>query len=341
MSSPSTEPVYPLLCRPVLKSKIWGGRRLETLLGMKLPSGEKIGEAWIAADLPEGASRIGNGPLEGKMLTEAVKAWGEDLTGDAWTEKKRFPLLVKLLDAEDDLSVQVHPGEEDCRRYFPNHHSKDESWIILHSEPGGRVLHGFRPGATLADFKRCLESGDVGECLRPVAVKQGDALRIAPGTVHALCRGVVLLEIQQPSDSTFRVHDYGRLGDDGKPRALHVIEAQRVVKFDSAPALLTPSRRLRPWGVCEILVDGPAYRIERFTAKGHVVWAVDPRSVQVLIVLSGAATLAAGEMSLRPKTGESVILPARIGRVCLECPTTTTFILTGAGGVSLMSATTQ
>ncbi|MCX7045556.1 MAG: class I mannose-6-phosphate isomerase [Candidatus Sumerlaeota bacterium] len=330
---------YPLLCRPLYQPKIWGGRRLETLFGKDLPSGEKIGESWETADLPEGVSTIANGPLVGRPLADALAQWNGALIGSAWRPPPaRFPLLVKLVDAEDDLSIQVHPSNEDCRGLPPGCHGKDESWIILDAEPGGCVLHGFNPGVTFEDFKLRLKEGSLNACLRAVPVRKGDALRVAPGTVHALCRGVVVLEIQQPSDTTFRIYDYGRLGADGKPRLLHLQEAEKVMRFDAVSSLLQPRAHIFPWGRHEIIVDCPAYRIERFDVRGMTPWTVNPQSFQAMFVAQGKARLTGAGETLELQAGDTVVLPAAIGRVTLTCPERAQIILAGASGAPLMSS---
>ena len=337
----TNEQPYPLLCKPVLKTRIWGGRKLEELFGIELPPGEKIGEAWLVADLPEGASSIANGPQEGQTLSALTAKWGEAMIGAAWRGRPtgaRYPLLVKFLDAQDNLSVQVHPSDEDCRRYFPDAFSKDESWIISVAEPGGKVFHGFKPGTTLEDFDHLLAEGRVEECLRPVEVAPGDVYRVSAGTIHALCRGVALLEIQEPSDTTFRVYDYNRLGDDGKPRPLHIEQARKVMRFgDDTPPRIEPQAWDRPWGRREILVDCHAYRIERIEVKKTLEWKVNPASTQVLIVTEGAPTLTSETISLPLKKGASVVLPAALGTVRLDAgESPATCVLAGAGGVPMI-----
>ncbi|NQU42912.1 class I mannose-6-phosphate isomerase [bacterium] len=331
---------YPLLCEPVLKAKVWGGRRLEELLGLDLPEGRKIGEAWVVADLHQGSSTVANGPRAGETLSAVTADWGEDLIGPAWRGKPtggRFPLLIKFLDAQDNLSVQVHPDEAACRDLFPNDFSKDESWVILNVEEGGTILHGFVPGTTRADFDRLLAEDAVVDCMRSVRVRPGEFYRVEPGMVHALCKGVAILEIQEPSDSTFRIYDYNRPGDDGRPRALHVNAARQVLRFEAAGS--TPGAR-RPvaasWGTHEVLVDVPAYRIERLDLRGEFSWSVDPRSAQVLIVLEGGASARAGGEEIILKRGSTLILPATVGEVEVRAADgPLRLVLAGAGGVAM------
>lgn len=332
---------YPLLCAPVYKAKIWGGRKFETLFGLPLPPGEKIGEVWVAADLPEGASSIANGPLAGKTLSEVCREWGEDMIGTAWRGKPtggRFPLLIKYLDAQDDLSVQVHPDAEACRRWFPKDFSKDETWIILDTEERGRILHGFKPRAALEDFDRLLAAGDVTEILRALPVRPGEFFRVTPGTVHALCGGVAILEIQEPSDTTFRIFDYNRPGDDGKPRALHVDASRKVMRFgdDSEPRGRAAETR-RPWGTHELLIDAAEYRIERLVITDELSYRVDPRTAQALILLDGAVRIEAGGVTAPVKKGDCVILPAKTGAVSIRPQGgAAKAILTGAGEAPLI-----
>jgi len=338
--------VYPILCEPLFKPKIWGGRKLEVLFGMDLPAGEKIGEAWVAADLAEGSTRVANGPLTGASLGDAARLWGEAMIGPAWRGRPtgaRFPLLVKFLDAQDDLSIQVHPDEAACRSDFPDDFSKDESWIVLDATPGGAILHGFVAGVTLDDFDRLLAEGRVVECMRRIEVRPGDVFRVAPGTVHALCRGVAILEIQEPSDSTFRIYDYGRLGDDGEPRPLHLDAARKVMRFESAGSgpRIRPAAATTSWGWRETLVDVAAYRIECVTFERPTSWRVDPRSAQTLIVLEGEVSLAAGGDALRVRNGGCVALPAAVGTVRVDVGpggAPARAVLAGAGGVEMIPA---
>ncbi len=339
----TAEKIYPLLCKPVLKEKIWGGRKLETLFGLELPEGQNIGEAWMVADLAEGASTITNGTLAGKPLSEAVKVWGfKHMIGKAWAKKptgERYPLLIKFLDAQDDLSVQVHPDHRACQTDFPEDHSKDESWIIVQADPGGSILHGFEPGTTINTFNQLLEKGDVTECMRCVEVDAGQVYRVAPGIVHALCKGVAILEIQEPSDSTFRIYDYGRLDDQGNPRDLHLDAARKVMHFATeAPPEVQPRSKSEKWGMHDLLIDVEAYRIERLRLHGQPLkWKVNPKSTQSLIVVEGAIDMTGGGETLSLKPGSTVVLPAALGSVeVMPQSANATCILAGAGGIKMV-----
>lgn len=224
--------------RPRYVEKIWGGARVAALPAKKRaghapPAGMRIGESWEVADLVEGCSVVDGGPWDKTPLRALVEQHGRALVGERAREGPdgvlRFPLLVKLIDAGDDLSVQVHPGQ-DYARAHPGTFSKDEAWLVVSVDPGARVLHGFRDGVTKEKFVDAIAHGRAHELLRNVRVSVGDVLRIAPGTVHAVGAGCVLLEVQEPSDTTFRVWDYNRQ-ENGKPRKLHVEQALEVARF--------------------------------------------------------------------------------------------------------------
>ncbi len=221
--------------RPRYIEKIWGGARVASLPakqrpGHAPPAGQRTGESWEVADLVEGSSVVDGG---GATLRELVERHGRALVGEKAREGPdgvlRFPLLVKLIDAGDDLSVQVHPGQEYARTH-PGTFSKDEAWLVVAVEPGATVLHGFREGVTRPAFERAIADGRAHQHLRTVRVSVGDVLRIAPGTMHAVGAGCMLLEVQEPSDTTFRVWDYNRL-ENGAPRKLHVEQALEVARF--------------------------------------------------------------------------------------------------------------
>jgi len=327
---------YPLLCEPHVQPRVWGGRRLAELYDKPCPTDEPIGELWEVADLPEGHSTIGNGELLGEPLHAAVDLWKTDLLGTAWPQDTtRFPLLVKLLDAQSDLSVQVHPSDEDCRDELAHHRGKDESWIVLHSD-GGSVIHDVAEPIDWDKLAAAIEGETVFDHLRRVEVEPSDVVRVAPGTIHALLSGVVVLEIQQPSDSTFRLYDYGR------GRQLHLDEAKRVsALLGGSPAVLQPTSAVREGNQHERLIDVPAYRIERLQLTSIETWHVDTRSVQVLVVTDGAAELHWSSGRLKLKAGKTVVLPAALGTVTLAPEPAAEVVLAGAGGVPLVATSEE
>ncbi len=288
-----TEP-YVLRMRPHFTPKVWGGRKLESRFHKHLPGEGPYGESWEVADLPEGQSRIDNGPLAGHSLRDVAQTWGERLVGQGNTH---FPLLVKILDAQADLSIQVHP-DADYVASHPDAASKDESWFILHAEPGGKILFGFDAQYSATDFKSAVSDGTIAEKLQAVPVERGEFYRVEPGTVHAICAGVCLLEIQEPSDTTFRVFDYNRPGMDGKPRALHVEQASLVAKLEPAHS--------DGVNAAEGIVQAPSYRIERRRVMGELEWNSD--GPQVVFVESGRFTL--NTVGLDPY--QTAVIPAAV-----------------------------
>lgn len=318
MTPEKTTP-YILLMRPMWVPKVWGGRGLSTHLGKGLPDdGQNYGESWEVADLPEGQSTILNGLWAGAPLGDVVGAWGKALYGDKH-HHGRFPLLVKFLDARDDLSVQVHPGPQhvDAARGI---HSKDESWLIVHSDEGS-IYHGFEHGEV--DAQVLAQSIDAGTCvqlLRRYDVQSGDVVRIEPGTIHAILSGVMLLEIQQPSDTTYRVYDYDRPGLDGQMRQLHVEEAMNVLRFGDQPcAFQTPVELETQDGVVhERLVAAPEYTIDRVIVY-EAKWTLPETSVaQVLVVLGGELTIGHGNERHLLTEGQTCIIPAALNAVWIH-----------------------
>ncbi len=319
---------------PLLVPKVWGGRKLGGVFGKHLPDDAPYGESWEVADLPAGQSMIGSGRLEGESLGTAVEHFGVQLVGTA-SPDQRFPLLVKLLDAAKDLSVQVHPGARDLATR-PEARGKDEAWLILHADVDGSIVHGLRTSVTVEEFRTAAQTGDVMRLLQRLPVAAGDVFRVPPGTIHAIGAGVALLEIQQPSDTTYRVYDYDRPGLDGQPRALHLEEALRVAHL--GPTLpedrgLDVSTGPLARGV-EVLANVDAYRIEKFGPTEDLSWPVSAHSPQVVHVLRGHLCL--DDVYLGPS--DTAIIPAALGRVWLTQPETCEIVVAGLGGPPLISA---
>ena len=256
--------IYPLKSVPVFKQRIWGGQRLKEVFGKELPPGEKIGESWEIGDLPEGKSTIANGRFRGETLGSMVGRYPQEIAGTR-DFPKPFPLLIKFLDAEDVLSVQVHPDPETCRR-MGRGDPKTECWYIIQAEPGAVIYKGLKKGVTKEQFAKAVETQDVAPLLAVVPVQPGECHFIPAGTVHSLGAGLLIAEIQTPSDTTYRVFDWKRVDETGKPRPLHIAEALESIHFD-----LTPDKL--PVTTCDTLVDCEYFKVE----KG-VGWAVPTSS---------------------------------------------------------------
>ncbi|GAF79177.1 unnamed protein product, partial [marine sediment metagenome] len=226
--------VYPLIFQPILKPKIWGGRKLENLLAKCLPKGELIGESWEIADLEDDQSIVAVGPAKGKTLGQLVEEWGADLLGRAKLFDGRFPLLIKLLDANDTLSVQVHPDEAAARRLGGRVRIKNEAWYVIDADENGFIYRGVREGVDPDALKRAVEAQAVKSVLKRIAVKKGRCYYLPSGTIHALGAGVLVAEVQTPSDITYRLYDWNRIDPStGSPRELHLEQALECISYNT------------------------------------------------------------------------------------------------------------
>ncbi len=310
----------PFRCTPLMVPKIWGGEKLTQKFNKPI-SNNKIGESWEVADLEEGQSYVARGDFKGKSLGEMVLLFGSDLIGTA-TSLERFPLLIKFLDANDDLSVQVHPGEASAR-LFEGAISKDECWIILDSE-NGEIAHGVKPNTTANDIRDAISEHRCEHLLNTISVQEGDAIHVPPGTIHAIRKGVVLLEIQEPSDSTFRLYDYGRKNENGELRDLHVEQALQVLNLNSHTQLIRLKNETH-----SLLFSPASYRVEVLFVK-NATWSVSVQSPQVLINL-GIHDILIEDLTLSPF--QSAIIPANVNSVTIRSKGKNRIVLAGVTGV--------
>src|SRR5690554_7740652 len=224
--------LYPLRFQPIYKERIWGGTGFQDELGRRLP-GDRIGESWEITCREDSMSKAAEGPLRGKSLAELVRDYGPELLGQK-THGKKFPLLLKILDAWEVLSIQVHPDSE-----FAGKHEgcagKTEVWYILKARPGAKIVYGLRPEITREDFVTALEQSKLERCLNEVEVKQGEVYSIPAGLVHTLGDGIMMVELQQNSDLTYRVYEWNRVDKNGRSRPLHVEKALQVIEFGKLP----------------------------------------------------------------------------------------------------------
>ena len=267
---------------PIYQERVWGGRYLENYLGRRLPGSAPIGESWELVDRPEAQSVISDGPWRGKTLRRMIEDKSAEIMGPSWPKDRLFPILVKWLDCRDRLSVQVHPPAAIAAKLGGE--PKTENWYFGKTDPGAAVYAGLKAGVTKESFEKAIASGTVDQCLDRLSVKDGDSLLIHSGTMHAIDAGNVILEIQQNSDTTYRVYDWGRVGLDGKPRTLHVRESLESLAANTAPA----PRLLRSEKPSEVLVRSREFtlRRERLKAGGNLTFAAGEQA-RVLSVVEG------------------------------------------------------
>ncbi|NOS99787.1 MAG: class I mannose-6-phosphate isomerase [Phycisphaerales bacterium] len=313
--------VCPLVFDPIYKPKIWGGRRLESLAGKRLPPDEPIGESWELADLENDQSAVRDGPARGWPLSRLVHEWGRDLLGSAQLFGGRFPLLIKFLDAQETLSVQVHPDQAMADRLGGDVRVKNEAWYVLHTEPDGVIYHGLADGVTRARFVDAIASGTVASTLRRVPVKPGACYYLPSGTVHALGAGVVVAEIQTPSDITYRVYDWDRIDPStGKGRTLHIDDALQCIQFGPAQPPEQPRSHVGSvWTAVTSLVRCDSFVIERVRMVEGVEQTIPTGEMLVWMALSGRAEILYGRgESLVFQRGDTVLIPAGLGDARLK-----------------------
>jgi mannose-6-phosphate isomerase len=302
---------YPLLFQPEMKERVWGGRALERF-GIKLPEG-RIGEGWMIGDHPNGTTKVINGELAGLGLDQIRERYGKLFFGNkGFSEKNgRFPLLIKLLDCQDDLSVQVHPDDH-YEKLPAGELGKTEMWYVLDAKPGAKIIYGLRPGITRDMLALAISENRIMECLHEVPVEAGDSFYIPAGTVHALCAGVLVAEIQQNSDTTYRLYDYNRPGLDGKPRDLHIDDSLNVIAYEGSQAtrMKTKLDQSNEWLT---LAHCPYF----VTEKGHVAgsWNLTTTadSFVIHIICEGTGSIRWSDNELHLKPGQCMLLPSNLG----------------------------
>jgi len=279
--------LYPLTFHPILKQRVWGGHKLRDLYSKHVPQGAPIGESWEISDRPEDVSVVAEGPLKGRDLHSLILEHGSALVGNAKLQNGRFPLLIKILDARETLSLQVHPPAHLAAAFGGE--AKTEMWYITDAEPGAELFVGLKRGTSRGEFETLLRAGRVDSCFHRVPVRPGDTMFLPSGRVHALGAGLVLFEIQQNSDTTFRVHDWNRLGLDGKPRPLHVKESLASIDFDDfEPALAAPTIQRHGSVTSRLLVDDPLFRTEELVLTSGANTSLAPGQMHIIGLVEGA-----------------------------------------------------
>ncbi len=299
----------PLRFRPVYQTYIWGGRNLRGRLGREDAPEGIVAESWEVSDRGDGMSVVSEGPLAGKSLRELVEA---DRAGVLGTRAVTpvFPLLIKVLDAAQTLSVQVHPNDETAAKFGGE--AKTEMWYVLEAAEDAAVYCGLVEGVTPEAFRAAIEGNALEPLLRRIPVKAGDAVFVPGGRVHAIGSGCLLLEVQQNSNTTYRIYDWGRVDAQGKSRELHIDAALRVTLWEDREDALTPPVELPSLqGASRVLVmESPYFRLERIVPSDSVVLPGEAGTFQVLFALEGELTVSAGGEQVVAPRGSSVLLPA-------------------------------
>ena len=296
----------PLTFEPIFMERMWGGRRLEAEFGKKLPPQRPIGESWEIVDRPEAQSIVREGLLRGKTLHELWTQYRDEIFGEA-PDSSRFPLLLKLLDAHDKLSLQVHPPEKLADRLGGE--PKTEFWYVAAADPGAELYLGFRESITRDQFEKALLDGTAADHVHTVRVKTGDSAFLPAGRLHALGAGNLLIEVQQNSDTTYRVFDWNRVDDKGKRRQLHIDQALQCIDFnDVAPKLVEPQG--------ELLVRHELFEVQKWNLMASREIS-SQRQFAIVCCLSGAircggADLSPGECFLVPPSlSDQILQPQR------------------------------
>lgn len=303
--------MYPLLLKAPIKDYLWGGTRLIDEFGFKTDK-EKAAEAWVLSCHKDGNSIVKNGEHAGKTLQEVLDVWGKEVLGAKAAGFTYFPILIKLIDAKDRLSVQVHPDDEYALAH-EGEYGKTEMWYVVDCDEGAQLIYGFNQDISQGEFLERINNNNLSPVCNYVPVKKGDVFFIETGTMHAIGKGILIAEVQQNSNTTYRVSDYGRLGADGKPRQLHIKQAIEVTKTEvpTMPYGNVGDVTLYPFGTVRELAKCDYFTAELINLDGNV-GVYDNESFISLLVTEGEVLLSytGGMMSL--KKGDSVFVPATL-----------------------------
>lgn len=293
-----------LTFHPIYQQRVWGGRKLETIYKRSLPlSDTPYGESWEISDRPEAQSVVTNGPFKGKSLHELWSTQREEIFGDYSSEN--FPLLIKILDAQTDLSIQVHPPQHLAVKFGGE--PKTEMWYIAHAEAGAKIYVGLKIGTTREAFEEALYNGDPDKLVHVIEPKTGESIHIPSGRLHAIGAGLVIYEVQQNSDTTYRVFDWNRVGLDGTPRELHVEESMQCIDFeDFEPTMDVP--------IGNTLAECPYYKVDQFQLnKGDSISNPKEDKFSIITVVEGSLSDSTGykypegSFLLSPKGGSALV----------------------------------
>ena len=318
--------LYPLTFHPIFKERVWGGRRLEELYQKPLPPGKTIGESWEISDRPGDASVVANSTLAGKDLRWLIENHADELLGSARPHGDHFPLLIKILDAQDKLSLQVHPPATIATKLGGE--PKTEMWYVTQAAPWSELYAGLKRGVTRAEFEQKIKTGEVGKCFHHLAARRADALFLPSGRVHAIGAGLVIFEVQQNSDTTYRVFDWNRVGLDGKPRDLHIAEAMASINFkDFEPSLIQGALASGPNFNTRQLVNDPLFKVNEVTLRKDDFQLPKLPKPQIIGVAEGSVNVTGGGHAIPLQPGQFCLIPACLRTAMVSAATPATFLL--------------
>lgn len=306
--------LYPFKLKPVYKEIIWGGKKIEKYFNRETPF-DKTAESWELCERDDGMSVITNGELKGLEFTKLIADYREKVLGTESIKKygNYFPLLIKIIDANDKLSVQVHPDDEYAQLHGEKN-GKNELWYIIDAKKDAKLVYGLKDTVTKEDFAEAVKNGTIKDTLNEVPVKPGDAFFIPAGTVHAILDGILIAEIQQNSNTTYRIYDWDRVGKDGKPRELHVKEALDVVAFQKA----LPKISERDENPTRTILESKFFNIEEIKLDGKIERKTDEKTFCVIMNLTGDTKITYDDGVVELKKGDTVLIPAFLGNYSIE-----------------------
>lgn len=307
--------LHPLKFHPIFKHRIWGGEKLKTILGKSLPANQ-IGESWELSAVPGDISVVDGGSFDGRTLNDLIEEFPEAILGSEVVRRfgATMPLLFKFIDASEDLSIQVHPNDKVAleRHGSPG---KTEMWYIMDAEPGSRLIAGFADNHSKESYLAALKSGQLTSILKSESVAKGDIFFLETGTVHAIGAGILLAEIQQTSDVTYRIYDWDRVDDQGNARALHTAEALDVISFDTTDTRVAYTKELN---TANATVACPYFTTSFIPLDGNLTLYSPGSSFTVLMCVEGSFEIIANDSTLFVRKGETILVPAAIAEFSLK-----------------------
>lgn len=321
---------YPILLKPVYQDNIWGGTQIPKRYNREVYEGI-CAESWEVSTRPEGMSIIKNGEYKGLSLSDAIKQEGTGILGTKYANLNELPLLVKLIDSKQKLSVQVHPNNENA--HLTGGDPKTEMWYILDADPGAIVYAGLKPNTSKKAFQHGMENNTPEQFMEQIPVKKGTTIFIPGGTVHAIAEGCLLLEVQQSSNTTYRVYDWGRVGHDGKPRELHIQKAMDTINFNQGveglikePVVISKTEN----AIVEEYVSCPYFNFKKLILNGIETISKTKESFYGLFIESGEATITIDDNSETLKVGTSCLIPGAVTKFDIQTNENTEIIIYSA-----------